>query len=152
MMISLVKIAEFATVIFDPYYLLAYATPWGRAATRSYMKMAAFSGLTVGFDVLIRDLATTGDINKSDVALATSAGAVLGPVGLKLFKVLGKYFPKSDSKQLAKVSEYVENNTKKKLDNISDTELAAIKKALADEDVIAANKLIESELNFMKKI
>jgi len=148
---SLVKIAEFATVIFDPYYLLAYATPWGRAATRSYMKMAAFSGLTVGFDVLIRDLATTGDVNKSDVALATSAGAVLGPVGLKLFKVLGKYFPKSDSKQLAKVSEYVENNTKKKLDNISDTELAAIKKALADEDVIAANKIIESDLNFMKK-
>ena len=148
---SLVKIAEFATVIFDPYYLLAYATPWGRAATRSYMKMAAFSGLTVGFDTLIRDLATTGDVNKSDVALATSAGAVLGPVGLKLFKVLGKYFPKSDSKQLAKVSEYVENNTKKKLDNISDTELAAIKKALADDDVIAANKIIESDLNFMKK-
>ena len=85
---SLVKITEFATTIFDPYYILAYATPWGRAATRSYAKMAAFSGLTVGFDTLIRELATTGEVDKSDVALATGAGAVLGPAGLKLFKVL----------------------------------------------------------------
>ena len=148
---SLVKITEFATTIFDPYYILAYATPWGRAATRSYAKMAAFSGLTVGFDTLIRELATTGEVDKSDVALATGAGAVLGPAGLKLFKVLGKYFPKSDNAQLAKVAQVVERNTKEKLDNISDKELSAIKKVLADDDVIAANKIIESDLNFMKK-
>ena len=146
---GLVKITEFATAIFDPYYIMAYATPWGRKATQSYRKMALFSGVTVGFDTLIRDLATTGEVNKTNVGVSTTAGAILGPAGLKLFNVLGKYFPKSDSKQLQKIAEYVETKTAKDL-GVGKKELASIKKVLADKEVIAANKLIESDLNFMK--
>jgi len=146
---GLVKISEFATAIFDPYYILAYATPWGRKATQSYKKMALFSGVTVGFDTLIRDLATTGEVNKTNVGVSTVAGGVLGPAGLKLFNVLGKYFPKSDSKQLEKIAEYVETKSAKDI-GVGKKELASIKKVLADKEVIAANKLIENDLNFMK--
>ena len=53
--------------MLDPYYLLAYMTPWGRAATvgttgvKATLKFAGLSGGTVGLDKLFENLATTGE-------------------------------------------------------------------------------------------
>jgi len=54
---TLVKAAEFATFMTDPFYILAYMTPWGRAATASFKGLAAVSGTTVGLDVMLDQLA-----------------------------------------------------------------------------------------------
>ena len=64
---------------------------------------------------------------------------------------LAKLFPRASETTLKKVSQVVENRTKQKFGNISDKELNNIRKVLADRKVISANKLIETELNFMSK-
>ena len=50
------KAGEMASLLLDPFYLMAYLTPWGRAATASYKGLALIGGTTVGLDKLISDL------------------------------------------------------------------------------------------------
>jgi hypothetical protein len=56
-----VKAAEMATFLLDPYYILAYMTPWGRAATagttglKATAKLAGLSGATIGLYTCIHD-------------------------------------------------------------------------------------------------
>ena len=38
------KAGEMASAIGGPFYLLAYLTPWGRAATASYKGLAMVGG------------------------------------------------------------------------------------------------------------
>ena len=56
----------------DPFYIFVYMTPWGRAATASFKGLAAVSGTTVGLDVMLDQLATTGTIDAKNVALSRS--------------------------------------------------------------------------------
>ena len=126
-------------------------TPWGRAAMQSYFKFAAFSGVTASLDKMIRDLAQSGEIKPGETAIVGTAATILGPLGKWGLESLGKLFPKSSKKTLQKIAEVVENKTKKKFGNISDRELLNIRQVLLDRDVVKANKLIEAELNFMKK-
>ena len=126
-------------------------TPWGRAAMQSYFKFAAFSGVTASLDKMIRDLAQSGEVKPTETAIVGTAATLLGPLGKWGLDSLGKLFPKSSKKTLKKVAEVVENKTKKKYGNISDRELLNIRQVLVDRDVVKANKLIDAELNFMKK-
>ena len=87
---GIVKAAEVATLILDPGYILAYATPWGRAALKSYKMASLMGGITVSADVLLRDLATTGEINYGKVGVAGTAGAVLGPIAPAVTKIFSK--------------------------------------------------------------
>jgi len=148
---SLVKISEFVTMVADPMYLYLYGTPMGRRAMKSYGKFAVFTGVTAGLDKVIRDLATEGEIKPGETAAVASAAAVLGPLGKYGLEKLAKLFPRASETTLKKVSQVVENRTKQKFGNISDKELNNIRKVLADRKVISANKLIETELNFMSK-
>ena len=148
---TLVKISEFATIIADPAYVGLFMTPWGRAALKSYWKFAAFSGVTASVDKMIRDLAQAGEVKPVETAIVGTAATVLGPLGKWGLDSLGKLFPKSSAKTLEKVAQVIENKTKKKYGNIGDRELLNIRQVLVDRDVIKANKLIEAELNFMKK-
>ena len=148
---TLVKISEFATIIADPAYVGLFMTPYGRAALKSYWKFAAFSGVTASVDKMIRDLAQAGEVKPVETAIVGTASTVLGPLGKWGLDSLGKLFPKSSAKTLEKVAQVIENKTKKKYGNIGDRELLNIRQVLVDRDVIKANKLIEAELNFMKK-
>ena len=148
---TLVKIGEFATIVLDPAYIGLFATPWGRAAMKSYWKFAAFSGVTASLDKVIRDLAHEGEIKPAETAIVGVAATALGPLGKWGLDSLGKLFPKSSAKTLKKVAEVIENKTKQKYGNISNRELNNIREVLVDRQVIKSNKIIEAELNFMKK-
>jgi hypothetical protein len=148
---SLVKITEFATMVADPMYLYLYGTPIGRRAMKSYGKFAAFAGVTAGLDKVIRDLATQGEIKPGETAAVAAGATVLAPLGKLGFDKLAKLFPKSSEATLKKVAQVVEDKTKKKYGNISSAELNNIRTVLSDKKVILANKLIETELNFMSK-
>ena len=116
-----VKAAEMATFLLDPYYILAYMTPWGRAATagttglKATAKLAGLSGATIGLDTLFNNLATYGEAKPGEVGLTTATGAVLGPLSVKAFKTISKVLPGADKKQIANVVEVMEGATAKKL-------------------------------------
>ena len=90
---NIVKAASFATFMVDPFYLFAYLSPWGRAATATYKGLAAVSGGTVGLDVLMNQLATTGEVNPKEVAGTAAAASVLGPLSVKALEHYLNTFP-----------------------------------------------------------
>ena len=106
---NIVKAASFATFMVDPFYLFAYLSPWGRAATATYKGLAAVSGGTVGLDVLMNQLATTGEVNPKEVAGTAAAATVLGPLSVKAFRALSSTFPGAKKEQLAQVIKVIES-------------------------------------------
>ena len=149
---TLVKAAEFATFMTDPFYILAYMTPWGRAATASFKGLAAVSGTTVGLDVMLDQLATTGTIDAKNVALSAGAASVLGPVSVKAFNGISKLLPGADKRQLLKVIGIVEGKKAKDL-GISKAEFHKLQKIAGDKEILSLNKSIKNaEINFVKPI
>jgi hypothetical protein len=59
---TVVQAAAMATMMVDPFYIAAYMTPWGRAATATLKGVSALSGATVGLDTMLNNLATTGEV------------------------------------------------------------------------------------------
>jgi len=137
-----VKAGEMASMLLDPFYLMAYLTPWGRAATTSYKGLALIGGTTVGLDKLISDYAKTGEFKPGDAAIAAGSGAVLGPAAMKAFKVVGKYFPGADKKKIAQVIQAAEGAKAKKL-GLSNKEFKKINEIVADKEFITVNNLIK---------
>ena len=97
---TLVKAAEIATFMTDPFYILAYMTPWGRVATSSMKGLAAVSGTTVGLDVMLDQLATTGTIDAKTVGVSAAAATVLGPLSVKAIQGISKLLPGANKQQL----------------------------------------------------
>ena len=164
-----VKAAEMATFMLDPYYILAYMTPWGRAATtgakglKATMKLAGLSGGTIGLDTLFQNLATEGEAKPGEVAVATTAGAVLGPLSVKAFKTIGKLLPGADKKQIANVLGVIEGKTAAKL-GLSNTEYKTLQGIAGNKKFLELNKVVQKadenfvevatkkELDFLKNI
>ena len=143
---GIVKAAEVATLILDPGYILAYATPWGRAALKSYKMASLMGGITVSADVLLRDLATTGEINYGKVGVAGTAGAVLGPIAPAVTKIFSKYAPNATKQQVDEVVQAV-NNKIAKNNNISTSQLNKIQAVAKDKTVIEANNALSKWTN-----
>ena len=122
---GIVKAAEIATLILDPGYILAYATPWGRAALKSYKMASLMGGITISADVLLRDLATKGEIDYGKVGLSGVAGAVLGPIAPAVTKVFQKYAPNATKQQVDEVVQTI-NNKIAKNNNLSSSQLSKI--------------------------
>ena len=137
-----VKAGEMASMLLDPFYLMAYLTPWGRAASASYKGLALIGGTTVGLDKLISDYAKTGEFKPGDAAIAAGSGAVLGPAAMKAFKVIGQYFPGADKKKIAQVIQAAEGAKAKKL-GLSNKEFKKINEIVADKEFITVNNLIK---------
>jgi|TARA_E500000318_G_scaffold102184_1_gene106308 hypothetical protein len=149
---NLVKAAEIATFMTDPFYILAYMTPWGRAATASFKGLAAVSGTTVGLDVMLDQLATTGTIDAKTVALSAGAASALGPISVKAFNGISKLLPGADKRELAKVIGIVEGKKAKDL-GISKVEFHKLQKIAGDKEILSLNKAIkEAEVNFVKPL
>ena len=143
-----VKAAEMATFLLDPYYILAYMTPWGRAATagttglKATAKLAGLSGGTIGLDTLFNNLATYGEARPAEVGLTTASGAVLGPLSVKAFRTISKLLPGADKKQVANVIEVMEGATAKKL-GISNQQYKVLQKIASDKSFLELNRQIK---------
>jgi len=136
------KAGEMASMLLDPFYLLAYLTPWGRAATMSYKGLAAIGGTTVGLDKLLSDYVKTGELKPKDAAIAAGSAAVLGPAAMKTFKVITKALPGADKKKIAQIIE-VANGAKAKKLGLNKKEFSDIQKIVGDKEFITINNLIK---------
>ena len=137
-----VKAGEMASMLLDPFYLLAYLTPWGRAATMSYKGLAAIGGTTVGIDKLLSDYVKTGELRPKDAAIAAGSAAVLGPAAMKTFKVITKALPGADKKKIAQIID-VANGAKAKKLGLTNKEFSDIQKIVGDKEFITINNLIK---------
>ncbi len=149
---TLVKAAEIATFMTDPFYILAYMTPWGRAATASIKGLAAVSGVTVGLDSMLDQLATTGNIDPKSTAIASGSAAVLGPLSVKAIQGIRKLLPGANEKQLERVIGIVEGKKATDL-GISRPEFKKLQKIAGDKEIIELNKQVQKAgKNWIKPI
>lgn len=139
----LVQAAEMATFMADPFYLFAYMSPWGRAATATYKGLATISGVTIGLDTMLDQLATTGEIDGTSVATSTVAGAALGPLSVGAFRGIKKLLPSVDSKELTKVLQVIEGQKAKQI-GVSKKEFHKLQAIAGDKELLAVNKQIKT--------
>tara|TARA_E500000318_G_scaffold25330_1_gene25334 strand:- start:238 stop:4473 length:4236 start_codon:yes stop_codon:yes gene_type:complete len=133
---------EMAAFLLDPFYLLAYMTPWGRAATTTYKGLAMLGGGTIGLDKLVSDYANYGEVRPKDAAIAAGTGAVFGPAAVKAFRVISKYFPTADAKKIEQIVGLAEGQTAKKL-GIKKQDLKKLQDIVSDKELITVNNLIK---------
>ena len=132
---TIVKAGELATLIVDPGYILAYATPWGRKAMKSYKMAALMGGLTISADVLLRDLATKGQVDYAKTGIAGTIGTVLGPLAPAVGKLFRKYVPKATQAQIDEVLDIAENKVAVR-EGISKSQLRRFRAIATDKEVI----------------
>ena len=133
---------EMAAFLLDPFYLLAYMTPWGRAATTTYKGLALLGGGTIGLDKLVSDYANYGEVRPKDAAIAAGTGAVFGPAAVKTFRVISKYFPSADAKKIEQIVGLAEGQTAKKL-GIKKQDLKKLQDIVSDKEFLTVNNLIK---------
>ena len=138
----IVQAASMATFMVDPFYLAAYMTPWGRAATLTYKGLATVGGATIGFDKMLDDIATMGEVDWKGTAIATGVGATLGPVAKVAFKTIGKMMPGADKKQLEQVIRVVEGAKKEAL-GVSTQEFRVLQKIAGNQEFRTLNNQLK---------
>ena len=150
---AIVKAGEIATVVLDPGFILAYATPWGRAALKSYKMAALMGGVTISADVALRDLATTGEIDFGKVGVAGAIGTALGPIGPAVSKIFKKFAPQATQKQVDEVVTYLDNKIANN-SNITVPQLKSLRNVANDKEVVKASENIIkwSNTNFIAPI
>ena len=139
---TVVQAAAMATMMLDPFYIAAYMTPWGRAATATLKGVSVLSGVTVGLDTMMNNLATTGTIDAKSVGIATAAGATLGPLTVKAFSAIKTLLPNANNAQIQKIIGVVEGKKAKEL-GISQPEFKRLQKIAGDKDLLAINKELQ---------
>ena len=139
---TVVQAAAIATMMLDPFYIAAYMTPWGRAATATLKGVAALSGVTVGLDTMMNNLATTGNIDAKSVAISTAAGATLGPLTVKTFGAIKSLLPSANTAQINKIIGVVEGQKAKQL-GISKVEFKKLQSIAGDKELLEINKQLQ---------
>ncbi|MEL0115227.1 MAG: phage tail tip lysozyme [Gammaproteobacteria bacterium] len=139
---TVVQAAAMATMMLDPFYIAAYMTPWGRAATATLKGVSVLSGVTVGLDTMMNNLATTGTIDAKSVGIATAAGATLGPLTVKAFSAIKTLLPNANNAQIQKIIGVVEGRKAKEL-GISQAEFKKLQTIAGDKDLLAINKELQ---------
>jgi hypothetical protein len=139
---TVVQAAAMATMMVDPFYIAAYMTPWGRAATATLKGVSALSGATVGLDTMLNNLATTGEVNLKSVGISAASAAVLGPLTVKAFGAIKTLLPNANNAQIQKIIGVVEGKKAKDL-GISTTEFKKLQTIAGDKDLLAINKQLQ---------
>jgi hypothetical protein len=149
---TIVQAAAMATMLVDPFYLAAYMTPWGRAATASMKGIAAISGVTVGLDKMLDNLATTGEVRPGEVALAAGTATVLGPLSVKALRGIQSLLPNANTAQIQKIIGVVEGKKAKDL-GVSRVEFKKLQAIAGDKEVLEINKQLQlAGKNWIKPI
>ena len=139
---TVVQAAAMATMMLDPFYIAAYMTPWGRAASASLKGVSALSGVTVGLDTMLNNLATTGTVDAKSVGISAASGAVLGPLTVKAFSAIKTLLPSANNAQIQKIIGVVEGKKAKEL-GISQPEFKKLQKIAGDTELLALNKQLQ---------
>ena len=139
---TVVQAAAMATMMVDPFYIAAYMTPWGRAATATLKGVSALSGATVGLDTMMNNLATSGDVNLKSVGISAASAAVLGPLTVKAFGAIKTLLPSANNAQIQKIIGVVEGKKAKDL-GISTTEFKKLQIIAGDKELLAINKQLQ---------
>ena len=108
--------------LLDPYYLAGYLNPISLKAMTNPISAATLNGLLIGGDVIIDNIAKTGEVDWNSVALSSGTAAVIGgviPIG---GKVLSKYAPKLIKSEVELVKKFI-NNKLAKQNNLSTNQL-----------------------------
>ena len=139
---TVVQAAAMATMMLDPFYIAAYMTPWGRAASASLKGVSALSGVTVGLDTMLNNLATTGTVDAKSVGISAASGAVLGPLTVKAFGAIKTLLPSANNAQIQKIISVVEGKKAKEL-GISEPEFKKLQKIAGDTELLSLNKQLQ---------
>ena len=139
---TMVQAAAMATMMLDPFYIAAYMTPWGRAASATLKGVSALSGVTVGLDTALNNLATTGTIDAKSVGISAAAGATLGPLSVKAFSAIKSLLPSANTAQIQKIIGVVEGQKAKQL-GISKVEFKKLQAIAGDKELLEINKQLQ---------
>jgi len=147
-----VQAAAMATFLTDPFYIAAYMTPWGRAATASMKGLAAVSGVTVGLDKLLDNLATTGEVRPGSVAVAAGSATVLGPLSVKAIRGISSLLPNANTAQVERIVNVINGQKAKQL-GVSKAEFKKLQTIAGDKDILEINKQLQAAgKNWLKPI
>ena len=140
------------SMLLDPYYLAGYLNPVSLKAMTNPISAATLNGLLVGGDVVIDNLAKTGEIDWGNVAVSSGTAAAIGgviPIG---GKVLSKYAPKLIKSEVELVKNFIDNKLAKQ-NNLTVPQLKKIQKAANNTEVKnASQELIKWTNNFVRPI
>jgi hypothetical protein len=147
-----VQAAAMATMMVDPFYLGAYMTPWGRVASASMKGIATISGVTVGLDKMLDNLATTGEIRPGEVAIAAGSATILGPLSVKAIRGISSLLPSANVAQIEKIVKVIEGKKAKDL-GITIPEFKKLQLIAGDKDILEINKQLQiAGKNWLKPI
>ena len=139
-------------MLLDPYYLAGYLNPVSLKAMTNPISAATLNGLLVGGDVVIDNLAKTGEIDWGNVAVSSGVAAAVGgviPIG---GKVLSKYAPKLIKSEVELVKNFIDGKLAKQ-NNLTVPQLKKIQKAANNTEVKnASQELIKWTNNFVRPI
>src|SRR6056300_1464707 len=139
---TMVQAAAMATMMLDPFYIAAYMTPWGRAATATLKGVSALSGVTVGLDTMLNNLATTGTVDVKSVGISAASAAALGPLTVKAFGAIKSLLPSANTAQIQKIIGVVEGQKAKQL-GISKVEFKKLQSIAGDKELLEINKQLQ---------
>ena len=145
-------IGSVASMILDPYYLGGYLNPLSLKAMTNPISSATLNALLVGGDVVIDNIAKTGEVDWNNVAVASGTAGAIGaiiPIG---GKVLSKYAPKLIKSEVELVKKFIDGKLANQ-NNLSPNQLSKIQNVAKTAEVKAADKeLIKWTRNFVQPI
>ena len=149
---GIVTTGSVLSMLLDPYYLAGYLNPVSLKAMTNPISAATLNGLLVGGDVVIDNLAKTGEIDWGNVAVSSGVAAAVGgviPIG---GKVLSKYAPKLIKSEVELVKNFIDGKLAKQ-NNLTVPQLKKIQKAANNTEVKnASQELIKWTNNFVRPI
>ena len=149
---GLVTAGSVASMLLDPYYLAGYLNPISLKAMTNPVSAAVLNGLLVGGDVVIDNIAKTGEVDWNSVAVSSGTAGAIGAVIPIGGKVLSKYAPKLIKSEVELVKKFIDNKLAKQ-NNLSTTQLKKIQLAANSPEVKkASTEMIKWTNNFVRPI
>ena len=149
---GITTVGSIASMILDPYYLAGYLNPVSLKAMTNPVSSATLNALLISGDVIIDNLAKTGEVDWNEVALTGATAGAIGaviPIGGKIIK---KYAPKFLESEVKLVADFIDRKIAK-TNNISTSQLKKIQTVSQSAEVKAADKeLIKWTRNFVHPI
>ena len=149
---GLTTVGSIASMILDPYYLGGYLNPVSLKAMTNPVSAGTLNALLISGDVIIDNIAKTGEVDWESVALSGATAGVIGAVIPIGGKVISKYAPKFLESEKQLVINFIENKLAKN-NNLTTSQLKKIQTVSKNAEVKAADDaLIKWTRNFVHPI
>jgi len=110
---GLTTVGSIASMILDPYYIAGYLNPISLAAMTNPVSAGTLNALLISGDVIIDNLAKTGEVDWESVALSGATAGAIGAVIPIGGKIISKYAPKFLESEKQLVINFIENKLAK---------------------------------------